>query len=214
MRSIVKGPEPLSLTTHRKRPHCDYENYTEKDALRAALVAEQRGLCCYCMCRIMNQRDIMKVEHWRSRVAYPGGELDYRNLLAACLGGAGQPLRLQHCDTRKRDGDLLWNPADPERRLEDRIGYASDGKIQSDDPVFDQQFNDVLNLNLPRIKNHRRAILDAVLQWWQRQRRPVPRQRIEREILRLNAPPLLDPYVQVSIWWLARKLARPTGGRP
>ena len=66
--------------------------------------------------------------------------------------------------------------------------------------MFDQQFNDVLNLNLPRIKNHRRAILDAVLQWWQRQRRPVPRQRIEREILRLNAYPLLDPYVQVSIW--------------
>ena len=45
MRSIAKGPEPASLTTHRNMPHCDYDNYADKDTLRAALVADQRGLC-------------------------------------------------------------------------------------------------------------------------------------------------------------------------
>jgi hypothetical protein len=79
--------------------------------------------------------------------------------------------------------------------------------------VFHQQLNGVLNLNLPRIRNHRKAILDAVLHWWRRQRRPVPRQRVEREIARRNTPRRLDPYVHVGIWWLNRKLARPTGGR-
>ena len=212
MRSISKGREPASLTTHRSTLHGDYDNYADKDALRAALVAEQSGLCCYCMCRITKQLDTMKIEHWRSRFAYPEQELNYRNLLAACRGGEGQPLRLQHCDTRKSDRDLLWNPADPERRIEDRVGYASDGTIQSDDTVFDRELNDVLNLNLPRIRNHRRAILDAVLHWWRRQRRPVPSELLERQIERRNTP-LLEPYVQVGIWWLKRKLARPTGGR-
>ena len=45
MRSIAKGPEPASLTTHRNMPHCDYDNYADKDTPRAALVADQRGLC-------------------------------------------------------------------------------------------------------------------------------------------------------------------------
>ena len=213
MRSIVKGPEPTSLTTHRSTPHGDYDNYADKDALRRALVTEQRGLCCYCMCRIASEANAMKIEHWRNRRDHLAEELDYQNLLAACRGGEGQPFRLQHCDTRKGNRGLRWNPANPRRRIEDRVSYANDGTIQSDDHVFDQQLNDVLNLNLPKIRNHRMAILDAVLHWWRRQRRPVPRQRVEREIERRNVPPLHDPYVQVGIWWLERKLARPTRGR-
>ena len=211
MRSIAKGPEPASLTTHRNMPHCDYDNYADKDTLRAALVADQRGLCCYCMCGITDQRETMKIEHWRSRSTFPDEELEFRNVLAACRGGEGQPLRQQHCDTRKGDQDLRWNPADPMCCIEDRVGYASDGAIQSDDPVFDQQLNHVLNLNLARIRNHRRAILDAVLHWWRRQRTPVPRYRVEREIARRTVPRDLDPYVQVGIWWLRRKLERPAG---
>lgn len=213
MRSIAKSPEPASLTTHRSKPDGDYDNYTDKDGLRAALVEEQRGLCCYCMCRIASDAKAMKIEHWRNRRDHSAEELDYQNLLAACRGGEGQPFRLQHCDTRKGDRVLRWNPGDPRRRIQDRVSYANDGTIQSDDPVFDQQLNDVLNLNLPKIRSHRRAILDAVLFWWRRQRRPVPRHRVEREIERRNMPSVLDPYVQVGIWWLERKLARPAGGR-
>ena len=52
MRDISKGDEPLSLTEHRCQPHADYDNYSDKDALRASLVSEQRGLCCYCLARI------------------------------------------------------------------------------------------------------------------------------------------------------------------
>ena len=52
MKAIAKGPEPASLTAHRQTPHGNYDNYAAKDHLRSALVAEQRGLCCYCMGRI------------------------------------------------------------------------------------------------------------------------------------------------------------------
>ena len=205
MRTIVKNREPASLTTHRNTPHCDFDNYAHKLVLRAALVAEQHGLCCYCMCRI--DSGSMKIEHWHCQTNYPGEELDYRNLLAACPGGEGQPRRLQHCDTRKADEDLLWNPADPQRHVEQRISYGLDGKIRSDEPRFDRQLNEVLNLNMASIRRQRTAILDAVLQWWRKQRGSASRQRVEREIERRNSPPLA-PYVQVAIWWLERKLAR------
>ncbi len=205
MRKIVKGAEPASLTTHRNTPHCDYGNYGDKGRLRAALVAEQRGLCCYCMGRIENDRSSMKIEHWHCRAGYPGEELDYRNLLASCPGGEGLPHHLQFCDTRKADDDLRWNPADPLRRVEDRISYEPDGTIVSDDCLFNTQLNEVLNLNLEWMKINREESLLAVAEWYT-QRRP-DRRRVEQEIERLSAPSVLEPYVQVAVWWLERKLS-------
>lgn len=81
MRAVTKGPEPASLTRHRLTPHCDYDNYAEKDDLRYALVTEQRGLCCYCMGRIRNGPAAVKIEHWQCQARYPVEHLSYRNLL-------------------------------------------------------------------------------------------------------------------------------------
>ncbi len=53
MRAITKQPEPSSLAQHRAMPHADYDNYADKDTLRALLVFEQRGLCCLCGGRIV-----------------------------------------------------------------------------------------------------------------------------------------------------------------
>ena len=213
MRAIVKGPEPRSLTAHRRRPHCDYDNYADKAGLRRTLVAEQRGLCCYCMGRIRDDRTAMKIEHWRCQRRYPGRELEYRNLLAACLGGEGQPAHKQHCDTRKGDRDLLWNPADPDHHVETRIDYGrADGRIWSDDDRFNEQLEDVLNLNCARLKNGRKRLLDGILDWWRhekaRLRGPVPRVRFERERERRSGGSgELTPYSQVAVWWIERRLA-------
>ena len=110
LRTITKGPEPRSLTAHRLGTHCDYDNYGDKAALRRVLVTEQRGLCCYCMGRIRDDAASMKIEHWRCQAHHSVEQLQYRNLLGACLGGSGQPPCRQHCDTRKGDRDLRWNP--------------------------------------------------------------------------------------------------------
>lgn len=213
MRSIRKGAEPASLTAHRLSPHCDYDNYADKAALRHSLVEEQRGICCYCMCRIRNGPDEMKIEHWRSQRRYATEQLNYRNLLGACLGGAGQPGDLQHCDTRKGDLDLRWNPADPAHRIEVRLRYEPDGGIRSDDPGFDGQLDSVLNLNLPLLKHNRRGILDAVLAWWKhekaRLRGPVPKATFERERdRRISGTRELAPFCQVAVWWLEQRLLR------
>ena len=210
MRAIVKGLELQSLTEHRRTPHSDYDNYPgrDKDALRRALVAEQRGVCCYCMGRIRPEANAMKIEHWQCQARYPNRQLDYSNLLGVCRGGEGQPFGSQHCDTRKGDDDLRWNPAEPAHAIEAKVQYGTDGTIKSDDDAFDRQLNEVLNLNLAFLKNHRKAVLDAVLEWWRRHG-PAPRRRIEREVRRYApAHGQLTPYCQVAVWWLQRRLAR------
>lgn len=209
MRNIAKGAEPASLTVHRQTEHCDYDNYPDKAALRHALVAEQQGLCCYCMARIRDESDSMKVEHWQCQSRYEAEELSYRNLLGACLGGNAQPPNLQHCDTSKGDRDLAWNPADPTHHVETRVRYEADGSIRSDEPVFGDQLSEVLNLNLPRLKSNRRSVLDAVLGWWRqekaRRQGPVLRVQFERERrVRLDE---CQPYCQVAVWWLDQRLA-------
>ena len=214
MREIIKGQEPDSLTTYRLTQHGPYNDYRDKDGLRRSLATEQRGLCCYCMGRIRPDAKAMKVEHWRSQARYPNEQLSYRNLLGACLGGERQPLRSQqHCDTRKGDADLRWNPADPVHSIETRVRYEPNGTIRSDDAMFDDQLNEVLNLNLDWIKEHRESVYKAVEAWWKkeraRRRGPVPRDTIERKRDRYTAAVgELTPYCQVAVWLLNRKLAR------
>lgn len=213
MRQIVKGAEPASLTAHRLTPHCHYDNYAPKDDLRHALVTEQRGLCCYCMGRVHNGPTTMKIERWRCQARHPNEQLNYRNLLGACLGGNGQPPHLQHCDTRKGDSNLQWNPADAAHHIETRVRYELDGSIHANDAVFNDQLHQVLNLNLPLLKNNRKGTLNAVLDWWRREKAriggPVPRQRFVRERDKhIAGHDEIAPYCQVAEWWLGQRLAR------
>lgn len=213
MRTIIKGAEPPSLAAHRQTPYSDYDNYQEKDDLRSALVTEQRGLCCYCMGHIRNGPNIMKIEHWQCQSQYPGEQLNYRNLLGACLGGEKLPPDLQHCDTKKGDRELIWNPANARHYIEGRLRYGADGSIRSDDDEFNDQLEKVLNLNLAFLRNNRKKVLDAVLDWWKhekaRRHGPVPRNQIERKRNQLvDGTCELKPYCQVAVYWLEQKIAK------
>ena len=95
MRSIAKGPEPASLTTHEicrtvttttTRTRIRYGRHLWRTSADSAVIACAAS---------RTSRETMKIEHWRSRSTFPDEELDYRNLLAACRGGEGQPLRQQ-----------------------------------------------------------------------------------------------------------------------
>jgi hypothetical protein len=165
------------------------------------------------MGRVHNGPTTMKIEHWRCQSHHPDEQLNYRNLLGACLGGHGQPAHLQHCDTRKGDWDLQWNHADAAHHIETRIRYGSDGSIHADDTVFNDQLNQVLNLNLPLLKNNRKGILDAVLDWWRREKArigvPVPRARfVRKRNKQIAGSGEIAPYCPVAVWWLDQKLAR------
>jgi len=220
VRTITKGAEPASLTAHRQTPHSDYDNYADKDALRRALVNEQRGLCCYCMGRIYVERSKMRIEHWQSQKKHPNEQLNYRNLLGACMGGENaamgdekKPRNRLHCDTRKSELDLQWNPSNPAHHIETRIKYEADGSICSDEVIFGAQLNEVLNLNFPFLKNNRRGVLDAILEWWKHEKHvrhgAVPRARFEQERdRRVDGAGQLEPYCQVAVWWLNQRLEK------
>jgi len=201
---ITKGAEPNSLTYHRAQEHSDYDNYAQKDDLRAALVGEQKGLCCYCTGRVRAESTAMKIEHWQSQASYPQRQLVYANLLGACLGGEGKSPTNQHCDTKKANRDLKWNPADTAHAIETRLKYLVDGTILSPDDDFNTQLNDTLGLNFSYLKNSRKAVLDTVLQWWRST--PDARQKLQQQIShRVNAAEF-QPFSPVAIWFLRQKL--------
>jgi uncharacterized protein (TIGR02646 family) len=206
VRMITKTAEPNSLTQHRAQAHGDYDNYAQKNQLRTALVSEQKGLCCYCTGRIRAEPTAMKIEHWQSQANYPQHQLTYGNLLGACLGGQGQAAPDQHCDTRKANRDLQWNPATATRMIETRLRYLADGTVESTDAVFDAQLHDVLGLNIAYLKNSRKAVLDIVLIWWRST--PNARQKIQAQIdQRTNHVAEYQPFSPVAVWFLRQKLA-------
>lgn len=215
MRAITKGKEPESLTKHRRTPHCDYGNYGSKgkQKLREALVQEQRGICCYCMAHLDATEDSMKIEHWQCQDNYSARQLDYSNMLGACLGGEGLPGDKQHCDTRKGNRDFKFNPADPAHSIERRVHFETDGTIASGDADFNTQLNDVLGLNLPVLKNRRKAVIDGLASWLREYHTRHHRGPDVATLQRLRAQRIpssgrLEPFVHVAVWWLDRRLAR------
>lgn len=211
MRAIRKAKEPRPLETFRNQKSGDYEAYPHKDELRCALVKEQRGLCCYCMGRIRADRTAMKIEHWRPRRRFPDEELNYRNLLAACRGGEGESKRRQHCDTRKGDAEIRWNPAESEHRIESRVWYGADGRIGSHDADFDRELNETLNLNLPWLLNSRKARLSAIVRGAKHKKSSPGQVARVLEKHRSGTGPL-EPFSPVDAWWWRRRLEKLAGG--
>jgi len=208
MRTIQKGLEPASLTRHRQQPHADYDNFADKAALRQALLAEQRGLCCYCQSRIRATPEGMKIEHWQCQADHPARQIDYSNLHGACLGGHGRPEREQHCDTRKGNNGLCFSVCDPAHPIERQIRLLGDGNISADDAAIDECINAVLNLNLPRLVSNRKAVLAAFQQRLQDVRRFDP----ARELPKWDGrePGELPEFAQVVVYWLQKRQARAT----
>lgn len=213
MKAIAKGVEPRSLTEHRNANPEDYEGYGDKNTLRDYLLDEQRGICCYCMSRIQNEPKRMKVEHWLCQDHYRADRLRYGNLLGACPGNEGFPPHLTHCDTSKRNKNLLWNPAEAAHRIEAHIWYDGNGTIRSYNQTFDSELNSVLNLNLHWLKRNRKEALDGIMAWWKHEKArihgPVPRALFIRKRKKLvPATGELIPFCQVAAWWIDLRLAK------
>jgi uncharacterized protein (TIGR02646 family) len=210
MKQIIKGPEPASLTQHRQTAHANFGNYLDKETLRQQLISEQRGICCYCMGRLRPDGQSMKIEHWRSQGHYPDQQLDYSNLLGACLGNKGQRPTSQHCDTRKGEQDLSRNPANPTHDIESLIRFQGDGTIISDNPLFNAELNEVLNLNEGRLRNNRKAVLDAfhrtLCKWGSLQRHTLENLLADWNGDSHNGD--LREYCQIVVYWLRKRLRR------
>ena len=147
MRQIEKGemPEFLHEWLEQEVPqNRKYKTFPHKSQLRGVLVAEQYGLCAYCLCRIEDSSATTHIEHLRpqhlDRDNSAGTQTDYKNVVASCPGdqdfeGAQQDLEKPeeqlHCGHGKRewyDEALFVNPI---TSLADRAyTFGLDGSIQ------------------------------------------------------------------------------------
>ena len=212
MRNIVKGQPPASLVEHRAQEHADYDNYRDKDTLRACLVTEQRWICCYCMGPIAPTREAMKIEHWRPQEDpdYSDLQLVYSNLLGACLGGDGQQDAERHCDTAKGMSLLSRNPANPAHDVETLVRFDTTGKITSPNMAFDDELNRVLNLNAAGLKNSRLGQLRALEKTLAKRGTLTKQQliRIYEKWAGISQAGDLQPYCGVIVYWAQKRLAQ------
>jgi uncharacterized protein (TIGR02646 family) len=149
---------PFSFQKHLLQPNHHYDNYPEKDDLRASLLKEQGYICCYCMRRIAEPTaQKMVIEHFKPQSLYPELQFDYNNLLASCQGNEGASEAYQHCDERKKSREIALNPLN--QTMMERIKFTGNGEIYTTDEILDNDINHVLNLNLQQLKNERKAII-------------------------------------------------------
>jgi uncharacterized protein (TIGR02646 family) len=213
MKKIIKQSEPRSLVKHRAKQraneNADYDNYSDKDNLRDYLLKEQGYICCYCMSRI--KLDEMKIEHWKPQTKYTSLQLDYRNLLGACMGKEGARPQNQHCDTRKGDSEITINPIEGDKNCENLIKYRPDGKIYSDDVSVNHDLNETLNLNLGFLQKNRKDALNVVIRKLDEKfsNKTWTKITVQKEIDKLNTKDengFYDEYCQIAISYLKSKL--------
>ena len=162
MIEIKKVREPDSLLWYRQQKGASYDQMDKaiKDELLQSLLVEQGHICAYCMRRIPERRVLpigvasATIEHWFPRNPKSnddvGQGLNYRNMFAVCSGnrGCGNKEGLT-CDARRGNEPIKVNPCNAETLH--GITYTSSGKIQSSDPIIDEDINKRLNLNCESI---------------------------------------------------------------
>lgn len=211
MRHIPKGVEPSALTTYRERADARYDGDSGfppvKDAIREALVREQRGLCCYCEQRIAPSEGRMRVEHRTPQSMDRGRDLDWRNLLGACCGGEGSAE--VHCDVAKGDREV---DLDPTQEAHTATLSFTAGRLCSTRAAFQRDVDDVLRLNCDTLVDRRQRALDAYV----RARTAgyagsIRRETFERWLADIDQPArggALPPFASFLRAWLSREIRR------
>lgn len=143
---IQKASEPKELVEHRSKKYSTYDNCPTdvKDQIKEYLLKEQGFVCAYCMKKIISKEAI--IEHFVCQSFDKTLDLDYKNMLGVCDGGKNSKGSEQTCDAKKGNLSLeKINPTDKEKiKL---IKYKNDGTIYSEDPIADNELNEILNLN-------------------------------------------------------------------
>jgi uncharacterized protein (TIGR02646 family) len=201
--------EPKSLRIHRMKSFSNYDNFVEKDELRVALLAEQGYICCYCMQRIQTPTpDKMKIEHFLPQHEYPDKQLDYTNLLASCKGDEWSSLKDFHCDKSKSEKVISLNPSSIS--IIEQIYYGRNGQFCINDQNFQNESNEVLNLNVPSLMLQRRGIYHGVTLFLKKEfgdKKPtksVLHKKIKLWLAKKNGK--FEPFCAVAVYFLTRAL--------
>ena len=187
MKRILKGPEPATLARFRAaRPDATWEEmrgdalHGGQEALkdcRDATLADQRGLCAYCECRLENVSGQVVVEHIHPKSdagTTHNWHLDWRNMAANCRGGENEKSQATplpdnlSCSASKKDKPLavnpLYLPAFPNLFTFDKgTGLLLPNRVACAEAGVDADALEsalrTLNLNCPRLARKRREVL-------------------------------------------------------
>jgi len=202
MRNIKKS----GYTIHKKYKDAanGFDDLKTKKEIRETLVLDQHFLCCYCMGRIEGKPDDTKIEHHEPQSLFLDLIFEFSNLLAACNSEG----KYCHCDSSKGNTRISKNPAVD--NVEALIGYDSQGKIFTSDPVFKKDIEETLNLNHMILVNRRKYALSSI-QATINQKFPgsTPNKyQVQKYIILWSKPDSngkLPKYCQVVIYYLQKK---------
>lgn len=160
MRKIVKSAEPVEWTAYRRTPGVGYQAIPE---LRQSLLEEQGYICAYCMRRIPhrdnNSSENCRIDHILSRKRHDDLKFSYQNMIACCPGAINQEF---HCDKLKGENDITFDLSDDS--FIHTLSYQSkSGEIKSSNKDYQEEINDLLNLNHSLIRKNRQQTLQGVI---------------------------------------------------
>lgn len=196
--------EPRSWINYRRTPGVEYQ---ASEDLRNALLREQGYICAYCMRRIPTKDpdtpEESHIEHIKCIHNHQGLQLDYRNMVICCPGNIDGN---EHCDRSKHNSNISFDLFDA--LLQNSISYSfRTGEIKSNNVVWNNEINEILNLNNPLQMLNRRDTLDGVIDAIEFNRRAVQQIRqILLEWSQFDGEGKLHPYCGIIIWFLGRRL--------
>ncbi|MBE9488298.1 MAG: TIGR02646 family protein [Bacteroidetes bacterium] len=181
MKFIIKNKiEPIEFTDWKNNnPNLKYNDLKnpEKAILKDSLICEQKKLCCYCECRLINddsnieregsniEREDSHIEHFRPKdnSMFPELQFEYTNLFASCTKNKGQcSSDKEHCGHKKSNyfSDKLISPL--EKDCDKHFIYSLEGEILPKDENDDRAIEtiEILNLNSELLIEKRKEIID------------------------------------------------------
>lgn len=214
---IEKGFQPEALIQAKRNGLQCYDDMdtATKDAIKKNLYAEQYHLCAYCMRKL--NLSTMQIEHYIAQSPEDGSydaalTIDYHNMLGVCPGGKGRVHNLRHltCDQHRGNTPLTVDPLNAVSIA--KIKYSANGSIGSDDPVIQRDLHETLNLNCSeaRLKENRKAALDALKGWVQRQYegKSIPKATWQRIYAKYCGTQNAEKseYIGIIEWYLQKKI--------
>lgn len=198
--------EPASWTAYKNTPGVSYAPTVD---LRTALLEEQGYICAFCMRRIPltkkdpKENETSKIAHLETRTNQPGKALDYDNMVICCPGNLDDNA---HCDKSQKSIDVTMPIFRPQ--IQASIAYGSyTGEIKSSDSSWNDQIQELLNLNNARLKLNRLETLKGIRTILEKNKwRTAKIQETLDEWTSFDQEGKLKPYCGIVIWYLQKKL--------
>ena len=205
MRKINKGLEPKEWTHYRMTPGVKYQAIPE---LKESLLKEQGYICAYCMRRIphidKNSNEDSRIDHIACRADHEDDELKYGNMVICCPGAINNDF---HCDKKKGKNAISFTPFD--QHFIATLRYKSgNGRIESSNPVWNKEMQEVLNLNNKQLMGNRLQVIDGIIAKLNK-RKSWKKSDLEKELAawdNMDENGQFKPYNGIVVWYLQKKM--------